>query len=72
MSADPRLRLSSENLVLLLAAAVGLGTGLGVVGFRYLIGWCRHLFQELLLANPMAWSSWDPGSRLWHRSWEAS
>jgi H+/Cl- antiporter ClcA/CBS domain-containing protein len=51
MSADPRLRLSSENLVLLLAAAVGLGTGLGVVGFRYLIGWCRHLFQELLLGN---------------------
>jgi H+/Cl- antiporter ClcA len=51
MSADPRLRLSSENLVLLLAAAVGLGTGLGVVGFRYLIGWCRHLFQGLLLDN---------------------
>ncbi|MFS8867875.1 chloride channel protein [Synechococcus sp. H65.1] len=47
--ADPRLRLSSENLVLLLAAAVGLGTGLGVVGFRYLIGWCRYLFQDLLV-----------------------
>ncbi|MFS8910959.1 chloride channel protein [Synechococcus sp. H60.3] len=47
--ADPRLRLSSENLLLLLAAAAGLGTGLLVVGFRYLIGWCRYLLQDTLV-----------------------
>lgn len=44
-----RLRLSSENLLLLLAAAVGLGTGLLVVGFRYLIGWWRYLLQDTLV-----------------------
>ncbi|MFS8876637.1 chloride channel protein [Synechococcus sp. H55.11] len=44
-----RLRLSSENLLLLLAAAVGLGTGLLVVGFRYLIGWCRYLLQDVFV-----------------------
>jgi hypothetical protein len=44
-----RLRLSSENLLLLLAAAVGLATGLLVVGFRYLIGWWRYLLQDTLV-----------------------
>ncbi|MEN9202504.1 MAG: chloride channel protein [Thermostichus sp. DG_1_6_bins_120] len=42
----PRLRLSSENLLLLLAAGIGLGTGLLVIGFRYLIGGFRYLLQD--------------------------
>ncbi|MEN9223100.1 MAG: chloride channel protein, partial [Thermostichus sp. BF3_bins_97] len=55
---DPRLRLSSENLLLLLAAGVGLGTGLLVIGFRYLIGWFRYLLQDTLVDSLLPLGSW--------------
>ncbi len=58
LPANSRLRLSSENLLLLLAAAVGLGTGLLVIGFRYLIGWFRYLLQDTLVDSLLPLGSW--------------
>ncbi len=53
-----RLRFSSENLLLVLAAGVGLVTGLLVIEFRSLIGWFRHLFQERLVEGLSPLGGW--------------
>ncbi|MDX2271235.1 MAG: chloride channel protein [Cyanobacteriota bacterium] len=53
-----RLQAPAENILLLLAALVGLGTGLAVVGFRYLIGFFRYVLQDTIILPLTGWGSW--------------
>lgn len=53
------LSLSPEVLVLTLAAVIGGGTGLGVVGFRTGIGWIHQGGFETLMGWIGGWGAWS-------------